>query len=92
MICLIHLVFNPNINNIWLIFYSGQEVGTLCSNISLRINQAHVQSKVRKTSKEPLLDIEDEEANVDPWAGFTFSNEVGHLIFIFYSSCFFFLF
>ncbi|XP_075483265.1 uncharacterized protein LOC142523374 isoform X1 [Primulina tabacum] len=59
-------------------FQSGQEVGPLSSNISLRINQARVQSKVRKTSKEPLLDIEDEEANTDPCSGFTFSNEYNH--------------
>ncbi|XP_075498687.1 uncharacterized protein LOC142537043 isoform X2 [Primulina tabacum] len=56
-------------------FQSGQEVGTLCSNISLRIKQARVQSKVRETSKVPLLEVEDEEANVGPWAGFNFSNE-----------------
>ncbi|XP_073293036.1 uncharacterized protein [Primulina huaijiensis] len=56
-------------------FQSGQEVGTLCSNISLRIKQARVRSKVRETSKVPLLEVEDEEANVDPWAGFNFSNE-----------------
>ncbi|KZV45601.1 hypothetical protein F511_02261 [Dorcoceras hygrometricum] len=56
-------------------FQSGQEVGTLSSSITSRINQARVQSKVRKTSKEPLLDIEDEEANIDPSAGFTFLNE-----------------
>ncbi|XP_073156343.1 uncharacterized protein [Henckelia pumila] len=59
-------------------FQSGHEVGTLCSNISLRINQARLQSKVRKTSKELLLDIEDEEATIDQWPGLIFSNERNH--------------
>ncbi|KAG8384540.1 hypothetical protein BUALT_Bualt04G0128500 [Buddleja alternifolia] len=56
-------------------FLSGEEIGPLCLDIILGINQGIVQSKALKNSKKHVIDIESEDMDNAAWTDLILSNE-----------------
>ncbi|PIN12002.1 hypothetical protein CDL12_15391 [Handroanthus impetiginosus] len=56
-------------------FQSGEQVGPLCLDILLGINQAKAQSKALKNTKQPVIDIESDDLDDGTWMDSTFLDE-----------------